>query len=779
MINMKLFLYEILKLIKRKQFWNCFFIIILVNFTLVYTNKITNTKNQVFEIREEKVLNEIQNLTYEDALLYMNEEIQVCERMQAYQTYLELPTLMEYPNFDKSDKERYEQYKDDIYYWDHRRIILQEYMDYYQKIISYPSYIQNVLNKANTMMHSPMWNMMTSNKQNEYIANISLYEKRINEEIVPIRYRGIEAYVQSVFSKILSIVFIGVITHLLLKEEEENIQELIDSCKNGKKEFYIAKISCFIVISFLFICLFQWMDLLIHQSLYVGWEWNAPIQSIPSLYSSHLSFTIFEWNILSVFVFSFAISLFGCFIFTLYHVCKEKIVALFIFIFFLFIEAILYIWIPTSSYFVFLKYFNIFQLFAGTWIGVIDSYYSILSIPISNTVMIFLFCISIGILSIIFYIYKHSYKIVTGKISFYSIQFQSTSLYVQESSRILQTNKGIFLLIIAVLLPFLMLVYEYKDRSYEHIHNLEKQTYAIYQKYEGETDQYKDILEAKMDTYVMEEHTYQNGKQAYKNNEITYEEFMDIERRYEERLSDRKIYLKLYSFVEKQIPHITYTKGFSKAFSLMNENQDLFLCIAEMIVFLLLGSCIAYKEGEEDLYFLTYKGKNIRKKTSLLILFILFLFVFIFMEGINLLFIHHIFPFGDAHLSLETLFLIENKVMPIYLRDFSVLLYWIVMYLIRLFGYISVLIISIVIFRLVKNRFIGILCGMFVFLFPIFLYYNGFSDVNVISIFDICMGNMFLLNTYNILKILSFICLDCICIWIIHNSYKRKRNSLV
>lgn len=767
----RLIYYEILKLIKRKNFWMILLTAILANMLLVNVSKTADDESGYKQYYYEQIYDKLDDMNIDDALLWLEKENEFYDIAQRYQLYLDFPDMFEEVDISEIDVNRFEKHRGDNYYWNERATIIDELKTYYESIKSYPSYLQSINKNLDKIMEGPLWSMISEKKKEDIIVQARTYDKLSKIEINPVSYRSIEKYAQSMISKLLSFVFICIIAVFIIKEDEENMHELLCSTLNGNKKIACAKIIAFVTVAFLSLLVINITDLIWHMMLYGTCDLQAYIQAIPSLYNSSALYTIVEWLGLSVLYFGVGICILGLVFMFLYHLFENKILSFIIYFTLFFIEAIFYVVIPEESIFVVLAQINILQYFNNLFVGTFVSYYHILSFRVVAQILLLCVLMIIGVCICASFTRLYDKKIKGKQIHFPNITIKSTNMFLQEGNRILQNNKGIAVLLLTVIIASSLFMLRYE--KYETLRTEQREVYKMYEKYEGKvTVDTQNAVMSQLEIYAQSEAQYEKAKQLYKDEELTYEDLIEAENEYNSKIKDISTFNEINEMLQKEEQYIVYNKGFSAIFALKQVNRDTTRIILLILTLIIYISCISYKEGEETIYRTTYNGTKQRRNANLKHVCLGILFISIAIELFSFLHFYTLYPMHDFNVSMNYLLSLDGQLPISHLEEMNAGMYIIALYLIRLYGILSVGVISMCIVRVSKNRIIGLLINVAVFLLPMFLYYNGFSFMSYISIFDLLMGNLFLQYTFSFIKLLMIFVFDVICINVIFKSFK-------
>lgn len=766
---MRLLFYEFIKLVRQRGFWLILLCVILADIGMIQVSCKANDDTGYYQKYYQELTDETGHMDIDQAIDYLDSEQTFYQTVNDYQVSL----ITGEGDIDLSDeyRERYEQYADHSEYWNERVSVISELSTYYHQISSYPSYLQNISRNAELIASGPLWKLMSDSEREDILTQAQSYEKLAGLNVHRISYRGMEAYADSMVSRLLCLLLVCAIGIMILREDEGPLFELLSGTPYGHRRTGIAKIICFLAVSFLSVLSVQITDICVHAFLYGACDISAPIQCLPSFYESSLMLTVGQWLILSSIIFAFGVSMLGLLFIFLYHFFNGGILSFIVFLVFIFIEMILYTAISPSSIFVSLTYINIMRLFEGTFIGQFLCYHHLLSFRVTNQVMIILLCLMIGMISSGLYTGLYDTRISHKKRSLPSFTVKSASLFIQEGNRILQTNKGITVIIIMICISAGMFVYRYQ--KYEILRQTQQNIYSLYEKYEGKiTEDTVQELTARMETFAGAEKNYQKAKEEYQSEKMDYDTFMMYQTDYERQMADFSVYEKLYSGLSSESQYIIYSDGYSAVFSLKSIDRDMNLCILIMTGLILLISASAYHEQEEKIYMTAYKGVFHREKMMWIHVILLGIAAASIAYFFTYLHFSLLYPMHHPDVPMGALFEAEGTLITGYLQHMSAGMYGIMLTGIRLLGVLSLCMITVTVFRLTKNRIIGLLVSFVIIFIPMFLYYNGFTFMSVISLFDLIMGNLFLQKTYSTVKFAVLIGIDIICLWLTHKSYR-------
>lgn len=767
---MKLFFYEMIKLLKRRSFWIVLLSILCVNCMLIKVEKTKEDPGDYKQLYETQIRKEIQLMDVDEAIVWLQEEIAFYDIIQQYEVAQVLPEEM--PDITDEQIKRYQQYEEDAHYWQERCDVIKELEAYEKQVASYANYLEGIQKNIAQSTKSPLWRFMSQEEKEDMYHQADIYKKLDVIQVEPIHYKPVEVYAKSMISRLLSLFLICMLAVLINKEDDTNIKELLMSTPRGHMHTALAKILCFLCVSVISVLLIQFTSIACYRLLYGAFDLHAPIQAVPCLYQSPYIWTIGQWLLLSSVAFAFGISMMGLLFLFLYHVFDSKLFSFSLFFMLFLVEAICYVNLSQSSIFAIFSYINLIRMFEGTWIGSVSVYYHIIGIRFSFQILLLLLCTLLGVFSALLFALLYDCKIRSRKLSVPSFTMKTTHLFLQEANRMLQTNKGILVLVCMIVFPVGSYLYKYD--SYDSIRQEEAYDYEVYQQYEGYIDEEtKKELQEKMDIYAAWDKGYAKAQEDYKNGTISYESYVSMQRSYEDKYSERMVYQNLYDVTNHMTPYIVYNKGFDAIFSLHMIHRDAGNSIFIMIGILLFISTIYSKREEEQLYRTTYKGRAMRRNRMWTLVLFGSLLIFVIVEGCTYMHFSSLYPMRDFSAPLRALWELNGIMGAQHLQNLTTGQYMACLWATRLFGILSFSVIATGIFRLSKNRVIALLTCTAIFFVPMFLYYSGFDFISAVSLFDLIMGNLFLQQLFSYAKLVLLFVMDILCILLVSKTYKR------
>lgn len=757
---MKLFWLELRKLVCRKNFILLLIFLLLATFGIDFLQYDNFVKEANIDLYDE-IIEEVSSLNANEQLSYINEQQQLYEKLDLYQTSLIIPVDEEIL-LTKEELDLFNELK-------HQDISALEYINmyskigsYYKNIYEYDVYIQKVKENVLTLKNSPMWNQYSADKKLEINQMAEVYEKLENQKLSPIYYHGVDAYANSASSKLLSLILICTVCILCFKEDEDYMNKLLLTTKHGKSKLCLIKILVISFVIFLSVTILQMGDFLFHMILYGGCDLTVPIQSIPALYESPYILSIQMWLIQSILVFSLVMVVLGILYAALYQIFQNKLIPTVLFCVFLFLEIIFFVLIKETSIFAILKNLNLIHFFSGARLYLYMPPVTLFNMQIPTNQFLYILCGIICLLSMLVYMkyygnmHKKIFVLPQGK----SNKKLSSRLWVREGYRLFIQQKAI--VIIVVLCAYCGFTFYESYSNTEGLRANEAQIYEEYKPYIGLVDEQKEkILLEEYEKIQTIETEMDEATLKYSANEMEEINYQILRNEYQKDQLHRSMFLDLYDEYSLHPEVVTYPKGYQALYGFNNSEKDSKMAII-MIIAVAFLLCNIYGESKEEdcLYLTMQNGRKKRRSCKWSLAILITLFVFGILNLQEYLHFSLLYPLHQWNLPISGFFSSYTNITTGIAFDMSTLNYGILLVVTRLFGIIFVMTLAVYLSRLLKNNIIAVIVTLMAILFPMFLYFSGFEFSIYVSVFDMIMGNLFLQKTLSISKVVVLLALE-------------------
>lgn len=769
---MKLCYYECLKIIQRKIFWYILLCFLFFDFVFVLGWKYIQDPSGYIRFYEEEIEEILADKTLENGYTWLANEQQLYEEIQSY----EQATILEEDSISLSEEASIylANNENNTYFWDERAQVIEEYYTYYDTILHYDTYIDGIYTKYTQLQNSPRWVTMSNTQQEDLQQQIQLYDSLKNSQLEAISYKSAQTYVDLSIGNYFALCYVLLCVILLFQEDTSHMHELLVSTRNGDKKTLRAKALSLCILCVIGVSSFLILDACIYRIIFGAFPLFTKIQAIPIFYESPYAYSFLQWFIYHILFSTFSSSCIGYFFLCCFCVWKRRYLGLLCFCMFIIIEALCFLLIPKNSAWYALSLYNIFEVLQNDSIGMINSSLSIMHIRIP-----YFFCMGIGLgclasICILFFLTlgNRSQHNRCKRFSF-PITIASLSLFIQEGFRFIWIRKGGVYL--SILFVGVLSVFGYRMMNDQQVRNQAEEIAKIYEPYEGVVStQVYQALTDKINEINVQEKIVENAKQAYKEQSITREEYISIQQVYEKQKTQYDIYKELYEQIQDGASYIVYPNGFLALFGL-NEIHRNAISTLIIICFLVLWVSRSYVSVEEEiLYKSTKNGRKKRKHRVIGISICIGIMIVFVIEVFDYLHIASLYPMQNWDVPMQTLFELAQSDDVYQWGSWSIFSYFILSIGVKLFGTISMMLITTTIFRYCKGQFQGILLCLCLFLLPMFLYYYQIDFVSWLSLFDLLMGHLFLLKTYTLGKLIGILMIDGIAYVAYSRSFKSR-----
>ena len=780
---MNILLYELRKLLSNKTFIYLSICLIVINIFLVYADI---SQSDSLSVKNHQIYNEVKENIPENKLDYLQEKIIFYNTINEYeQNYDDSFSLVyfdnEISNFDTEFITNYnifitsDEYEKMYIYYD----IYCNLYDYYLNIENYNDYVIDVLDNVETYSSGILSknmsedNKLTLKKEGEYFDKLKdVYLKDIN-------YLGINLFIESFTSTILMfIAIILLVFNCFYVDENINIDTIVKITKKGRWITAIAKYFAILIIAIILQMFFVIASLIMYQIVFLPIDFSSPIQSIPLLYESPYNITISEFLMFTTLIKVFAITCITSMFLMIYKLFKNKIVIVIVYIIILFVSLLFYLNIEFVDYNNILKFINLFTFMnANTYLMVYKGY-TILFYQSIIMWIIVLFSLVLFISSIIYLIFYNTKKETKIRIKMpnFKILYSHTNLLVHELYKLLITNR---ILIVIVCLLFVQLYFYNQSKLPDYQMQYEHKINESFREFGGfMTDEKKAIILEKDEYYKQKYAEMNEVKKQYNDNKINDTEYSNA---LDEYIVDTKN-LSYFSSVIKKYggqDYLLNSKGYRSLFtfeSIEREIRSSLFIILSIIVLLFSIYTSDYNCCNKTIYDITKNGRKTKLNNRLIITIIGCVIIVLVYSFLEFNFINSMYSLDCWNAPLKAAIQItENfKTLPAILKELPFYVNYFFVIVIRLFGAITAGLIVLFISFYNKKSIFSIIISIVILVVPLLLFLMDIVFIIPFSLFDMIMGNEFILNSLSYFKILFYLILDVMIIIILKMKVANK-----
>lgn len=788
---MRIFWYELKKLTSQSSFLILMAILCLANIGVLFLEQ-NNSKEMIIQHYPiyQDIFNEQSQIEPSKRLNALTKKRVQYQAIRDYQAYLESSEMGfgEYqPIFDEPFFiDAYQQYLSNP-----PALELHEMIDLYQEMeeharnsYQYPQYIENVLDSIEMLKEGPMWDRYPNWKLYSYQEMEKTYQKLKDTTIATEDYIAMNQFTKITYSDwILVFAVLIICTYVFLEDEQTHMDQLMLVSKKGRLASALAKLAVITLSVFVMVTLVYLMNILLLQGMYDKIDFSQSMQSVLSLSQSPFQLSLGTWLIGSLLIKGFTLTVLAVIYSALYKAFQNNKVAVVVFLVLFFFSAILYQTISETSSLILWRYFNLYTLLNSPMAlsRFLDLPMFGLAVPFLGVIIILSLSLLVIFASLYLIFYHHPTRIaLKWPMRFKSFQpklVSHTSVFLHEGYKTLIINKGWVVLI-------LLLGYQFytsqktlavKDSFTYHFI---KQEIEIYDELGGVlNDQDKVLIEAQFKEFSALQDEFFELNRLRSRGEISHETFGAFLEKFSENADYRRAFMELHHTYLNSPDYLVYPKGYQAIFSLntsVREKRAAILIIGSLIIILASLYPFDQQEKEDRIYVLTAQGSKVRRKKKWYLAMGVSVFVFLIVFGSELFAFSQVYPLRYLTAPLSTIAndyrsLFDQLQWPLSL-DMPLWSYLMVLYTTRLIGVLTVS--SVILFLSCQNNktVLTILMSSIVLLLPMFLFFSGLEFVQIFSLFDLTMGNIYLLSGFSLLKIV--VCLIIIGLGFIGFQYK-------
>lgn len=647
--------------------------------------------------------------------------------------------------------------------WSEKNLYSELY-NYYNLLNDYPSYVQQVRKNIGYLKNQPIWSLYSNSKM-EYYHNLDeMYAELSDVKPISINYISFEKLLLFNSNIILLIVGVYIFFMIFNIEEKEQMNELLLVLPNGRTKTTIHKLLLLIAVMICIGVVVSILEIFITQSLFGSINWNAPVQSVPSLVTVPYNISLINWYLLRILFQTLGVTVLSLLFGMFYYIFKNRKIGIFFYTLMLIIGAITYLLISDNMSISWIKYLNPFVLTQLSFLLKEYRSFDIWEYSISLASVVSILIITLLIFSIAIIIKKRvaltklewSLKLKTMKSN--HEYFEKLGIYGHELHKLLIVQKGWFIIV----LVFIMQGYF----TYQTVSNIssfenQRQLAEYYFKHGGQLDQEKiNWIEDEYLKYQQLQNNLVLASNNYQTNRISEYEYYMIVDKYIEQSNEKSIFLEFYDHYQRlNSENLIYPNGYQALFSMNTPSRDSRNSLIMMIGLIFLLSPIVSQDAESNLGKLfkitKYGNLSLRLKRIKIgvIVSICSVLIFTFIELIAFSYLYNMVSWNSLMIDILPMnFIINNH----NILNLALWQYYVILIIIRIFA-ATLLAMLIMSFSIVSRSIvISYLFSISVIFIPIVFRYFGTSAFEIITLDRLMMGNVYLYAGINFFSVISF-----------------------
>lgn len=659
---MKLFIYELKKVLNKKIFLIVLALCLVINGFLLYSSQNTEENNLRLTYSDEygKMLDEYSSMPFDDA------KKQIENELLAYEISSRLESLAQADNEEliesyTSELEQYRKNNPEAYkkavemsengeesFW--KNSFLYDILQQIEYINAYPDFIGEMYDRAKAQSASSIFGDENSFSYKNLYKTADDYAGLENTELRLVNSDSLTATVKYGLTDFFIIAVVLLICiYLFGYERDKGLYSLIRCTKFGRLKTIISKLAVLFVLSAFVSVLFIYSDFIVNDFLYGSTDLSVNVQSISEFRNCTLSVTSGQFLLLFALAKTIGIFVISSLL-ALVFICFSSSAAMYLTgLGAVGAEYLLYSLIGQNSFLNLLKYINIFYIldgsqFFGSYLNLNIFSNAVTSVPIVLGVfgIVFILC---TIFSCVVFCKRNQQK----KANIFSKLFEkiklrffringSTSVLKGEIFKFTIQNKMavvlVLLLVFAVVSSFGMVRYPYSeisDADYKaYMEYLEGDITSEKESYIAEQQEYFAGLRQRLDEIAVNSELSESTKQAMSKSieNILNSKGVAFERVCEQysRLLELKENGVKARFIDENI-YSTFVSSKTREW-----NDFALLCFVLLIAVPCVFS-VEYKNGMINLIRPTKNGKTklFVRKIEVLLMFTLFSFISVYL----------------------------------------------------------------------------------------------------------------------------------------------------
>ncbi len=760
---MQLIRYEIRKLTSKRNLLVAILLLLFATFTFLYMEQLQSHdimakhKDVYFSINKKLNGKNLQdkkawvekNYTFLTQVKQYEEQRHLSEAfhndMEAQEVDAEF--LSEYQKFLQSDRYTSMNAYLQIYQYLHT---------YYNRITEYESYLDGILEKTDFLKNNPMHITISDEKQQQLEFTKSTYERLRKTSFTDEGFLVFDRYVTSSVSVMICFAWLFISIIILQCDESADMTSLITTTKYGRVTSRFSKCIVIFITGILLTILIEGGYLLLLQGLYGGVNWEASIQSIPSLYTSAFQGNVGLWygiTLVIKIITGFTLAM----IFAFLYQCFQKLSILLMSA----LLAISYLLVQTISVNSILRIFHYLNLYEISNTHTFFQNHIVFTFHSCTISLAKLLCLCIIICMFLFtalFLFSHN-KVRVPSWNAYSIAFvQHTSLLVHEIQKIIVNNK---FFIICILLCVYQGYYVYTIAGQRQDSIIEEKVMELYKEYGGVPSPVKKRNIEKQYKLYEKQEAELTKLAAEKDRGIAASEadYQSLLKKSMNQIKEKTAFYIFYKdYQESEV--LVYKKGYQAIFAMNTQERDIQMSILLIasLVFALHGIYTFDQQKKEYiLYETTKKGRRSRNRAKFIVVLMVSILMYLFYNLSDAFAFYKLYPMFQWDAPLQAVVPNDWSVASSLPLKISCLQYACLLYFIRCSGVVFSGCIIALISKKCENPLVSCFLSLFILLFPMILYYNGADFILYATVFDLVQGNLFLYHNFNFIKYLVII----------------------
>ena len=684
---MKLFIYELKKVLNKKIFLVVLFLCLAINGFLLYSSQNTEENNLRLTYSDEyaKMLDNYSSMSCDEAKKQIDNELLAYEIFSRFESLAQTDNeelienyTYELEEYKKNNPTAYQKAvemseKGGEELW--KNNFLYDISQQIEYINSYPDFIDQMYDRAKAQSASSIFGDENSFSYKNLYKTANDYSGLKNTELSLVNSDAFIATIKYSLTDIFVIAIVLLIcVYLFQYEREKGLYSLVRCTKFGRAKTIISKLVLLFALAAVVSILFVFCNFIINTFMYGSTDLSVNIQSISEFRNCTLTVTAGQFLILFAFakiMGTFVISSFLALVFIIFSSSATMYLTGLVIIG---AEYLLYTLIGQNSFLNLLKYINIFYIldggeFFGSYLNLNIFSNAVTSIPIAFAVFgtVFLLC---TVFSCILFCKRNQQKtagifsrlLEKFKSKFYTLN-GSTSIFKGEFYKFTVQNKMAvmigLLVLFAIISSFGTVRYPYSeisDADYKaYMEYLEGDITVEKENYMLEQQNYFDDLRQRLDEIAENSELSKNAKQAMSK---SIENILNSKGIAFERVNEQ--YNRLLEINEKGVDARFVDENIYKSFvsSKTREWNDFALLCLVLVIAIPYAFSPEYKNGMINLIRPTKNGKTklFHRKITVQFTYLLIAFISLYMPY----FVRFINTYGVNSLNTPLVCIFEN-----------------------------------------------------------------------------------------------------------------------
>jgi len=771
----RLIKFEIHKVLGKRLFWSLFFIAFLLNiFMLWWVNKGDVYSPNFSDYKS--FYTTLRPLDNAGKLTYLNKENGILNAISLKQS-LDLNRAQDSDSpFTKSDEQQYaaiyQQYKDimdqkqDYQQTDKESYLVSDAMSGLKTVIGYQDFLNGIRKNASLLQSSSIFGRQNQDSFSSRNIQKTVADYASMDSVQPLYDidKGVNLLVNFPATDLfILLIILAVCLSLITDEKDKGLFALVKATRGGTGRTIAAKLTSLFILVFSVTALVFASTAVFAQASYGLGELSRPLQSLPDMMSSTLKLNVGQYLLLLFAAKAVGLYIVGLLILLFAIIAKHPIIVVADVVLAVALSVCLFLFIPMSSGFNWLRVLNAVNLVLPN--NILSSYYNLdlFGRPVNTTPVYLVFAAFFLVLLIVVnsVTFMRKKELSTGRSPVKALLSHIKIMHPRVHSHFAfyEIKKIAGVNLAALILVLFALFQWYSTKDARVTMTSEDYYYRHYMVLlAGKLTPAKESYLQKEKVKLEDAHAeIQKIEDKYKAGDITWDDRNNQENSYNSILSEEGTFNRIYDRYGYIKAHpgtqFVYDLGYDRLFGITDPDSGLSSGI-RLLIGLILCLCgvfsMEYRTGMYKVLGTTGKGAKSTVLCKLVISMIIAALLFVCAYLPDMILIGKSYGFQGLSVSLTSLPSFEH------FRAFSILGYIILLFTSRLFVCFGVVFMILALSLIIKSNVYTALVAFCAFAGPPLLHVIGINLFDHASLIPLITANTYYLDSQNfILSVLQ------------------------